>query len=172
MSNLVNNTAQNFTLYYNILNYFKTIGTNHPQIRFSTQGDVFGIDSKEFPAYPLSNIQISNAVFTENSTIYTCVLTIGDKVKVLQNDSIGETNEQTIPFYDIDDTVFIHANTLGIMNDLTSYTQYSQQALEVASDINCVPFADVFDNGLAGWVATFDVLVHNDRPRCLYELNP
>jgi len=169
---IVNNTGQNFTLYYNVLNYFKTISANHPQIRFSTQGDVFSVDEREFPAYPLSNILITNAVFTDKSTIYTCQLTVADKVKVLANRSVGDTNSQTIPFYDVDDVVDIHANTLAIMNDLTSYTQYSQQAFEVSGDTNCTPFRDTFDNGLAGWVATFDLEVHNDRPRCLYELNP
>ena len=130
------------------------------------------MDEREFPAYPLSNILITNAVFTDKSTIYTCQLTVADKVKVLANQSTGDRNAQTIPFYDVDDVVDIHANTLAILNDLTSYTQYSQQAFLVSGDTDCVPFRDQFDNGLAGWVATFDLLVHNDRPRCLYELNP
>jgi hypothetical protein len=130
------------------------------------------VDEREFPAYPLSNILITNAVFTDKSTVYTCQLTVADKVKVLANQSTGPTNAQTIPFYDVDDVVDIHANTLAILNDLTSYTQYSQQAFLVEGETSCVPFRDQFDNGLAGWVATFDLLVHNDRPRCLYELNP
>lgn len=169
---IVNNTGQNFTLYYNVLNYFKTISANHPQIRFSTQGDVFTIDEREFPAYPLSNILITNAVFTDKSTIYTCQLTVADKIKTLGNDSVGADNSQSIPYYGLDDVVDIHANTLAILNDLTSYTQYSQQAFLIEGEMSCVPFADQFDNGLGGWVCTFDLLVHNDRPRCLYELNP
>jgi hypothetical protein len=78
----------------------------------------------------------------------------------------------TVPFYDTDDTVDIHANTLAILNDLLSYTQYSVQSFDIDGDIACEAFADRFNNGLAGWVATFTLTTHNDRPRCLYDLYP
>ena len=34
------------------------------------------------------------------------------------------------------------------------------------------PGMDRFNNGLAGWVSTFTLTTHNDRPRCLYNLYP
>ena len=43
----------NFTLYYNTLNFFKTIMKNHPSIAHVTQGDVFSIDNMQF-----QNIQL------------------------------------------------------------------------------------------------------------------
>jgi hypothetical protein len=169
---LVNDIGQNFTLYYNALDYFKTIMNNHPSIGSVTQGDVFGIDSKEFPEYPLGNILITETRFGANITTHTCQLTIADKVKLKNNESTGVTNAQTIPYFGTDDTVDILANTLAIINDLTSYTQYSVEAFEINGDIVCVPFRDQFDNGLAGHVATFDLITHNDRNRCLFDLLP
>ena len=71
-----------------------------------------------------------------------------------------------------DDVVDIHANTLAIINDLLSYTQYSVQSFDLFSSIRLVAFKDNFENGLAGWVATFELITHNDRPRCLYNLLP
>jgi len=49
MANVVNNISTNYVLYYNIVNYFKTIMKNHPSIQRVTYGDNFGLDSDEFP---------------------------------------------------------------------------------------------------------------------------
>lgn len=144
--------------------------SNHPSIQTVTQGDVFEVDDKEFPAYPLGNILITNTVFRDSQTIYTCQLTIADKIKQKNNESDGVYNKQNIPYFGTDDTVDIHANTLSILNDLTSYTQYQVENFEIDGDISCEAFKDRFDNGLGGWVATFDLITHNDRPRCLYNL--
>lgn len=144
--------------------------SNHPSIQTVTQGDVFEVDDKEFPAYPLGNILITNTVFRDSQTIYTCQLTIADKIKQKNNESDGVYNKQNIPYFGTDDTVDIHANTLSILNDLTSYTQYKVDNFEIDGDISCEAFKDRFDNGLGGWVATFDLTTHNDRPRCLYNL--
>jgi hypothetical protein len=168
--NVVNNNGTNYTLYYNALNYFKTIMTNHPSIQTVTQGDVFEIDDREFPAYPLGNILITNATFADSVTTYTCQLTIADKIKLKNNESTGVHNKQDIPYFGTDDTVDIHANTLSIINDLTSYTQYAVDNFDIPEGISCEAFKDRFDNGLGGWVATFDLVTHNDRPRCLYNL--
>ena len=37
---------------------------------------------------------------------------------------------------------------------------------QVEGDVSCEPFVDRFENKLAGWVATFDVLVQNDMTIC------
>jgi hypothetical protein len=170
--NVVNNTGTNYSLYYNALDYFKTIMTNHPGIEVVTQGDIFDIDTEEYPAYPIGNILITNAVFNDSVTRYTCQLIVADKSKLKNNESTGPFNKQVIPFFGKDDTVDIHANTLSIINDLLSYTKYAVTNFEIDGDINCEAFKDRFENGLAGWVATFDLTTHNDRPRCLYNLLP
>ena len=169
---VINNSGQNFTLYYNVLEYFKTIMSNHPSLGSVTQGDIFEIDSREFPVYPLGNILITNASFGKKTSTFTCQLTIADKVKLKNNESSGSTNFQVIPFNGSDDVVDIHANTLAILNDLTAYTQRNVEAVEINDDIDCIPFKDNFDNGLAGWVCTFDILVHNNKDICLFPLLP
>jgi hypothetical protein len=170
---IVHNTGVNYTLYYNALNYFKTIMSNHPSIAAVTQGDITKIDVNQFPAYPLGNILITESNFGSNITNYTIQLTVADKIKNKNNESGDRTNAQTVPFYGVDDVVDIHANTLGILNDLTSYTQRGVAGFEINGDINCTSFSDQFNNGLAGWVATFELTTHNDKNRCLFFLiNP
>jgi hypothetical protein len=172
MSTIVNNSADNFTLYYNILNYFKTIMENHPIISAVSQGDIFDVDQEEYPDYPIGNVQILDATFNVSSTDYTIQLIIADKVKNKNNESVPRTNMQQIPYYGTNDVVDIHANALGIINDLTSYTQRSVAAFEINGEIVSEPFMDRFNNGLAGWVSTFTLTTHNDRPICIYDLLP
>jgi hypothetical protein len=169
---IIENSGVNYSLYYNVLEYFSAIMSNHPSIAKVSQGDLYGIDTTEFPAYPIGNIMISNARFEDSVTIYACQLIVADKVKDKNNESAVRTNAQTVPFYRTDDTVDIHANTLSILNDLLSYTQYSTSNFDITGGIRCTAFRDDFDNGLAGWSADFELITHNDRPRCLFNLLP
>ena len=170
---IVHNAGTNFTLYYNVLNYFRTIMQNHPSIAEVSQGDISNIDVTQFPSYPLGNVQISDISFGTSVTTYQIQLTVADKVKNKNNESDGRNNEQIVPFYGVNDVVDIHANTLAIINDLTSYTQRGVAGFEINGDINCRPFSDDFNNGLAGWVSTFELTAHNDKNRCLFFLiNP
>lgn len=172
-SQVVHNGATNFSLYYNVLNYFRTIMKNHPSINHVTQGDVFSVDSVEFPTYPVANIMVQDTVFGPKTTTYTIQLIVADKNELLSNESDPQTNKQEIPFYGLDEAVDIHANTLSIINDLTSYTQRSVEGFEIDGDISCTPFLDRFNNGLVGWSANFELTVHNDKNRCLFFLiNP
>jgi hypothetical protein len=170
---IVHNTGVNYSLYYNVLNYFKTIMKNHPSIQSVTYGDIDSIDDKQYPEYPLGNVLITDSRFEKSTTTFTVQLTIADKQKNLNNESSGSRNSLTVPFYGVDDMVDIHANTLAVLNDLTAYTQRGVQGFEVNGDINCQPFSDRFNNGLAGWVSTFELTTHNDKNRCLFFLvNP
>jgi hypothetical protein len=146
---------------------------NHPSIQIVTQGDITQFDYKQFPEYPIGNILITDLSFGNNITTYQIQLTIADKVKNKNNESSGSVNAQTIPYYGVTDVVDIHANTAAIINDLTSYTQRGVAGFEINGDIDLKAFSDEFNNGLAGWVATFELTTHNDKNRCLFFLiNP
>lgn len=172
MSYLQYNQGTNYSLYYNALEYFETIMSNHPSIAKVTTGGIEEVDGREFPMYPLGNINILNSTISNSTTRHEIQLVIADKIKNKDNESNPITNEQTIPFFGVDDTVDILANTLSIINDLTSFTQYSVQSFDIDGDIVCEPFMDRFNNGLAGHVATFTLITHNDRPRCIWDLYP
>ena len=165
---LINNTGTNYTLYYNVVNYFRTIMSNHPSIQAVTLGDIAEFDDKQFTEYPIGNLQILESDFGTSVTNFRCQLMVADKVKNKNNESDPTNNEQIIPYYQVNDKVDIFANTLAILNDLTSYTQRGVQNFEINEDIICTPFADRFDNGLAGWTAEFTLTTHNDKNRCLF----
>ena len=147
---------------------------NHPGVGVATYGDIADFDTKEFPAYPVANLQITDTSFTTNTTNYTIQLIVADKVKNKNNESSGSLNQQSIDYFKgVDDTIDIHNNTLGILNDLTAYTQRGVQGFDIDGEIACLPFSDRFNNGLAGWSATFNLTTHNNKDRCLFFLvNP
>ena len=145
---------------------------NHPSITQVSQGALGSVDDIQFPFYTIGNVQIVGAEFQPSSTDYKILLIIADKIKNKNNESEPTTNAQIVPFYDVDDLVDIHANTLSIMNDLLSFTQYSVESFQINSGISLEPFADRFNNGLAGWAASFTLTTHNDRNRCLFDLYP
>lgn len=145
---------------------------NHPGIKLVSYGDLANMDQKQFPMYPIGNVNIIDTTFGTSTTSYTVQIVVADKGENKSNES-NEYNEQTIPFFGVDDDVSIHNNTLGILNDLTAYTQRGVQGFEIDGDILCTPFVDRFTNGLCGWVATFNLITHNDKNRCLFFLiNP
>jgi hypothetical protein len=172
MAAIVENSGVNYTLYYNILDYFKTIMTNHPSLDMVTQGLIQDFDTREFPQYPVGNISVLSCEYFDTVTNWNMQLVVADKIKNKNNESDGVFNTQTISFYGVDDVVDIHANTLAIINDLTSFTQRSVNGLDIPDIIINEPFEDRFNNGLAGWVSTFTVVVHNNRDRCLFPLLP
>jgi hypothetical protein len=170
MAAIVKNSGVNYTLYYNILDYFKTIMNNHPSIRLVTQGLIQDFDTREFPQYPVGNVSILSCEYLDTVTNWEIQLVVADKIKNKNNESSPEYNTQDISFYGVDDVVDIHANTLAVINDLTSFTQKSVDGLDIIDTILNEPFEDRFNNGLAGWVSTFTLTVHNNRDRCLFPL--
>lgn len=145
---------------------------NHPTIAQVSQGDIFQLDDNQFTIYPIGHVTILGANFQPSSTDYTIQIIVADKIKNKNNESVPRTNDMQVPFYDVDDVVDIHANMLSVVNDLVSYTQYSLHNFEINGTINNEPFEERFNNGLAGWVCSFTLSTHNDRPRCLYDLYP
>jgi hypothetical protein len=125
----------------------------HPSIERVSQGDLFDVDDETFPIYPLGNIFISSLSVDESYTDYVIQLLVADKIKYNANESEGTDD--------------IHANTLGVLNDLTNYTARSVSGFDIITSITYTPFLDRFDNKLAGFTADFTLRVHNDRNRCV-----
>jgi hypothetical protein len=170
MADVVQNQNINYALYYNVLDYFKLIMKNHPSINHVSQGDASEFDQNPFPAYPVGNVMISQSELTEKTITHTIELIIADKIKEKGNESSPTTNEDIEPYYGTDDSVDILANTLAIINDLTTFTQFGVEAFSIDGNIIVTPFKDRFNNGLAGHVASFRLVSFANRNRCTFNL--
>lgn len=170
MSKITNNLDKNYSIYYNVLDYFKVIMSNHPSIAAVTQGEVKDMDSDSFPRFPVGNVMVTETLFEDKTVVHSIELLVADKVKNKNNESSGSLNEMTVPYYGTTDEVDILANTLAIVNDLTTFTQYSVQAFDINGTIQCIPFVDEYNNGLAGHICRFQLTSYADRDRCTFEL--
>jgi hypothetical protein len=71
---------------------------------------------------------------------------------------VGNDNEQDV------------LNTqLGLLTRVINTLQRGDlftELYQVEGDVSCEPFVDRFENKLAGWAATFDVIIQNDMTIC------
>jgi hypothetical protein len=171
-SALVTNTNTNYTNYYNLINFFAEYMAQHPSITEVANEDLADFDEREFPNYPVANINVLGTTFKDTTTDFNMQIIIADKYKEKNNESDERTNEMSVPFFGTDDKIDIWANTLAIMNDVTSFIQRGVTNFDINGDINCKQYHERFDSGLAGWTINFTLTTHNDRNRCLFELYP
>ena len=71
---------------------------------------------------------------------------------------VGNDNEQDV----LNTQLGLLTRIINILQRGDLYTELYQ----VQGDVNCEPFVDRFENKLAGWSATFDVVVQNDMTIC------
>jgi len=171
-SALVTNTNVNYTNYYNLINVLGDYCAQHPSIASTGNEDLADFDEREFPSYPVANINVLGTTFTKTTTDFAIQILIADKYKEKNNESNDRTNEMEVAFFGTDDKYDVWANTLGIMNDITAFIQRGVTNFDINGEITCKQFHERFDSGLAGWTITFTLTTHNDKNRCLFELYP
>ena len=127
-----------------------------------TTGDITKIDLGKQSIFPLSHIIVNNVGNEDNILRFSMSVLSMDIVDVSKEEVvdifIGNNNEQDI------------LNTqLAVLNKLVQVlrggTIYQNQ-YQLDGNPNFEPFYDRFENEMAGWALTFDVLVPNDIEIC------
>ena len=127
-----------------------------------TTGDITKIDLGKQSIFPLSHIIVNNVGNEDNILRFSMSVLSMDIVDVSKEEVvdifIGNNNEQDI------------LNTqLAVLNKLVQVlrggTIYQNQ-YQLDGNPNFEPFYDRFENEMAGWALTFDVLVPNDISIC------
>jgi len=94
--------------------------------------------------------------------------TITMNISVIVMDIVDVTKEnprdETEPFFGTSNEQDILNTQLAVLNDLTTKlyrgTLYTD-LYQLSSPPNCVPFTERFENLLAGWTGTFDIILPN-----------
>jgi hypothetical protein len=148
--------------YYYVVNTLKTYLKANVFINTVSIGDIFAVDLTKQTIFPLSHIIINNATLSEVTTslnISILFMDIVDDSKAEITDIWeGNDNEQ-----DVLNTRLAVAQRLTA--DLMRGSLYNSQVL-ILSDPSAEPFTDRFENKIAGWTLTFDVIVPNDMTIC------
>lgn len=126
-----------------------------------TYGDITQVDLDKQTMFPLSHVILNGATSGENVMTFNFSVLAMDIVDISKEDGDnfrGNDNEQDV------------LNTqLSVLNKLIQKMRigslYSDK-YQVVGDVSLEPFRDRFENQIAGWTATFDIIIENDVNIC------
>lgn len=148
--------------FYNVTDKIKTLLEAEPFVNTVTFGSIDDVDLDKQSIFPLSHVIVNNAVVGTKTTSFSISILAMDLVDI-SNDEVtdvfvGNDNEQ-----DVLNTQL--ALLTRVINELQRGDSYSDK-YQIQADVTCEPFVDRFENKLAGWTATFNVVVINDMTVC------
>lgn len=148
--------------FYNLIDTIKAELETIPFVNTVTQGDIYEIDLAKQTIYPLSHIIVNNVNFENNVIRFNISILAMDIVDINKEDAptvyIGNDNVQDVLNQQliVCQRVFESAKRGNLYDDL----------YQTDGTASCEPFTERFENFLAGWTMTFDVLVPNDMSIC------
>jgi len=127
-----------------------------------TTGDLYDVNLNKQDIFPLAHIIVNNVIQQEqtlNFNISILAMDIVDQSKLPTEDRfIGNNNEQDI----LNTQLSVLNKVIQVLRMGTLYTDKYQ----LDGDVICEPFYDRFENQLAGWTATMDIMIYNDINIC------
>ena len=148
--------------YYLLTEAIKNALLSDINVNTVTEGDLFDIDLSKQSIFPLSHLIINNVTAQENVLRFN--------ISILSMDIVDESKEPTTDIFIGNNNEQDVLNTqLAVLNKLVQVLRrgdlYSSQ-YQLDGDASLEPFVDRFENKVAGWTATLDVLVNNDIEIC------
>lgn len=127
-----------------------------------TEGDLFDIDLSKQSIFPLSHL-IINSVTAQESVLRF-------NISILSMDIVDESKEPTTDIFIGNNNEQDVLNTqLAVLNKLVQVLRRGDlynDKYQLDGDASLEPFVDRFENKVAGWTATLDILVNNDIEIC------
>ena len=150
------------TGYYNLLDKLKTYFDADAIVNTVTQGDIFDVDLSKQTIFPLLHIMVNNCTLDERTTTWNISLIAMDIVDISKNTStnifLGNDNE-------IDVLNTQHA-VLNRAYELIKHGSLAYDLFMVEGTASLEPFTERFENYMAGWTMTFDVVTPNEMTIC------
>ena len=148
--------------YFDIIDKLKTHFDNDELVKTTTQGDLFEIDLAKMTIYPLVHIIVNTATFEGNVIRYN--------ISILAMDITDISKDETTNKFDGNDNELYILNTmLQVLNrcyDLLRRGDLYSDKFQVDGSPTCEPFTERFENKLAGFTMTCDILIPNDMTIC------
>ena len=149
-------------VFYNVIGEIKTQLEVDPIVTSVTYGDIFDIDLNKQTLFPLSHIVVNQASLEGATWRFNISVFAMDILDISKEENaskfIGNDNEQDV------------LNTqLAVINRLCEALRRGDLMKDLwmlDGNVTCEPFTERFENNLAGWVATFDVITPNQMTIC------
>jgi hypothetical protein len=148
--------------FYNITTKIKETLALDDFVNTVTYGDIFEIDLNKQDIFPLSHFIVNSA--TLNGSVWQfsmsllCMDIVDESKEDVTDKFLGNDNEQDV----LNTQMAVINRLLELLRRGDLYSDLYQ--LEGTPTIE--PFVDRFDNKLAGWTLTFDVLIPNGMTIC------
>jgi len=145
---------------YLILEKTKEVLEADIDVNTVTYGDITQIDLDKQTIYPLSHVMLNNVTSNEQVLRFNISIIAMDLVDVTKEEDDGyeRSNEQDV------------LNTqLAVVNKVIQKLRIGnlyRDKYQIEGDVTLEPFTDRFENQVAGFVATFDIITDNDVDVC------
>jgi len=127
-----------------------------------TTGDITRIDLSKQTMFPLSHIIVNNVGNEDNILRFSLSVLAMDVVNISKEEVvdifIGNNNEQDV----LNTQLAVLNKLVQVLRGGTLHTDLYQ----LDGSPNFEPFYDRFENEMAGWALTFDVIIPNDISIC------
>lgn len=138
---------------YRLINKIKEALLDEPFVNTVTEGDIFEVDLSKRTMFPLSHIIINTATHQGNVIQFNITILLMDIIN--QKDDSNKVD------------IWNTQMALGVrIMDRLNRGDLADDYFELTGNPTFEPFTERFENDLAGWALTFDVLVRNDMTIC------
>lgn len=148
--------------YYLVTETIKEQLLNDVNVNTVTTGDIYDVNLNKQDIFPLSHLIINTIIQGEQTLTFN--------VSIMSMDIVDQSKTETQDIFIGNNNLQDILNTqLAVLNKFVQVarmgTLFTQQ-YQVDSDVTLEPFYDRFENQLAGWTATFDIVIYNDIRIC------
>ena len=144
--------------FYQLTETIKTALLQDININTVTTGDITDVNLNKQDIFPLGHIIINNVIDTEQ--------TLRFNITILACDIVNQSKDPTVDRFTGNNDVQDILNTqLAVLNKLIQRLRMGNlftDMYQLDSPPSLEPFYDRFENQLAGWSATMDILIYND----------
>ena len=148
--------------FYQVTEIIKEALLSDVNVNTVTTGDITRIDLGKQTMFPLSHLIVNNVGNEDSVLRFSLSILAMDIVDISKEEVVdifvGNNNEQDV------------LNTqLAVLNKLVQVLRggnLHQDLYQLDGTPNFEPFYDRFENEVAGWALTFDVLIPNDIEIC------
>tara|TARA_B100001175_G_scaffold179729_1_gene152639 strand:- start:9559 stop:10029 length:471 start_codon:yes stop_codon:yes gene_type:complete len=148
--------------YYQITETIKTNLLTDPNVNTVTTGDITDIDLNKQTIFPLAHIIVNNVTAQEQALSFN--------ITIMAMDIVDEDKDATTDiFVGNNDEQDVLNTQLAVLNKIIIQLRRGDlytTKYQLDGDPSCEPFYERFENRLAGWAATMDILIENDINKC------
>ena len=148
--------------FYQLTTTIKDNLLNDSNINTVTTGDITDIDLNKQTIFPLAHIIVNNVTTQEQVLSFNITIMAMDMINEYKDAEtdifVGNDNEQDV----LNTQLAVLNRIIVLLRRGSLYTTKYQ--LDGAP--SCEPFYERFENKLAGWAATMNIIIENDISKC------